>query len=102
MKTFLCSHLVNLRWNGREAFANLERISRGTATVNSDEPLPVGTPVAIRAEDCELTGTVSRCVLEMSGHEIDVVLAQPWSPEIFTPEHLFDPGVMIAPRHKGL
>jgi hypothetical protein len=102
MKTFLCSHLVSLRWNGREAFANLERISRDAATLNVDQPLEVGTVVTLSAEDCELTGTVSRCILEMSGHEIDITLARPWSPELFTPHHLFDPDVMIAPRRKGL
>jgi hypothetical protein len=102
MKTFLCSHLVSLHWSGQEAFANLERISRETATLNSDQSLAVGTAVTLSSEDCELTGTVSRCVLEMSGHEIDITLAQPWSPELFTPHHLFDPDVMIAPRRKGL
>jgi hypothetical protein len=102
MKTFLCSHLVNIRWNGRATIANLERISAELATVNTEQAIPPGTAIAIAAEECELTGIVYRCALEMSGHEIDVTLDQPWSPELFTPHHLFDPDVMIAPRHKGL
>ena len=97
MKTFLCSHLVTLRWNGRATVANLERISCYVATVNSEEPVPVGEAVTISAENCELKGTAIRCVLEMSGHEIDVALEPAWSLETFAPDHLFDPDVMIAP-----
>jgi hypothetical protein len=97
MKTFLCSHLVTMRWNDHAAVANLERISSDTATVNTEESLPLGTAVAICAEDCELKGTVTRCVLEMSGHEIDISLQPAWSLEVFVPDHLFDPDVMIAP-----
>lgn len=102
MKTFLCSHLVTMRWEGRQTVANLERISRDVATVNADQPLSTGVTVIINPEDCELTGTVARCTLEMSGYEIDVALDQPWSPEVFLPHHLFDPDVMIAERGKGL
>jgi len=97
MKTFLCSHLVRVRWNARETVANLERISRDLATVNAEEPMPVGAAVVISAEDCHLAGIVARCGLEVSGHEIDVALESEWSPEVFLPHHLFDPDVMITP-----
>lgn len=97
MKIFLCSHLVTLQWNGRTAVANLERISSQVATVNSEEPIPKGHAVTISTEDCELNGTVIRCQLDFSGHEIDLALEPAWSPETFLPDHLFDPDVMIAP-----
>jgi hypothetical protein len=97
MKIFLCSHLVTLRWNRRAIIGNLERISHEVATVNAEESLPIGEQVAICTESCELKGTVARSFLEMSGHEIDIALEAPWSLEIFVPDHLFDPDVMIAP-----
>lgn len=91
-----------MRWNGRQTVANLERISRDVATVNADQPLPLEQAVTLSPEECELTGTVTRCTLEMSGYEIDVALDQPWSQDVFVPQHLFDPDVMIAERRKGL
>jgi hypothetical protein len=97
MKIFLCSHLVTLRWQGRATIANLERISSKVATVNSEEPIPLSETVTISTEDCELRGTVIRTALEMSGHEIDIALETNWSTEVFVPDHLFDPDVMIAP-----
>ena len=97
MKIFLCSHLVTLRWKDRASVANLERISTELATVNSEERVAVGEPVTISAEECDLKGTVVRCMLDHSGHEIEVALQPAWSIETFVPDHLFDPDVMIAP-----
>jgi hypothetical protein len=96
MKTFLCSHLVTVRWRDRETSANLERICRDEATVNAEEPVPVGEAVTIHTGVCLLPGTVARCTMEMSGHEIDVALEQTWSPDVFMPDHLFDPDVMLT------
>jgi hypothetical protein len=97
MKTFLCSHLVTVRCGGRESAANLERISRDIATLNAEDPLPAGAPVTLLAAGCELKGTVLRSFIEISGHETDISLEHPWSPETFLPDHLFDPDVI--PHH---
>jgi hypothetical protein len=102
MKTFLCSHLVTLRWNAGETCANLERISRDVATVNAEQPVPVGAAVEMDVQDCALKGIVGRCAIDMSGYEIDVELEEEWSIEIFVPDHLFDPDVMIAPNRSSL
>jgi hypothetical protein len=64
---------------------------------NNQRRRSVGTPVAISTPGHELKGTVVNCTIEMSGHEIDVALEPAWSQEEFTPDHLFDPDVMIAP-----
>ncbi len=97
MKIFLCSHLVTVRSKDQATIANLERISSELATINSEEPLPEGQPVTLLTEGWQLQGTVVRCAQEMSGHEIDIALEPSWSIENFTPDHLFDPDVMIAP-----
>jgi hypothetical protein len=107
MKTFLCSHLVTLRWNAGETCANLERISRDVATVNAEQPVPVGEAVRIVARDFEIRdfeikGTVARCALELLGHEIEVALEEHWSPDLFLPDHMFDPDVMIAVPRQSL
>jgi hypothetical protein len=97
MKTFLCSHLVELQTAAAEFVVNLEKLSSTLATVNSDVSLATGQVVRLVAERWELSGVVGRCTLELTGYEIDVELASRWSPEQFTPDHLFDPDVMIAP-----
>ena len=91
MKTFLCSHLVTVRWSNRETVANLERISPAVATINSEDPLPVGAPATLSTPDCELRGAVTSCTLDLSGYEIDITLDEPWSLASFSPDHLFDP-----------
>lgn len=91
MKTFLCSHLVVLRWKGRQTAANLESISAGLATVNAEEGLPEGEMVTVAAGTCELSGKVARCQSDPLGCFIDVALDREWSPEVFLPDHFFDP-----------
>jgi hypothetical protein len=90
MKTFLCSHLVRLRWSGRETAGNLEKISAGLATVNAEEALPIGAAVLIFAGLCELGGTVVRSKVDPLGYFIEVALDREWSPELFMPDHFFD------------
>jgi hypothetical protein len=95
MKTFLCSHLVTLRWNSHKTFANLEKISPALATVNAEEAVPVGTAVSIAAGVCHLAGTVVSCEADRFGNFMDVALEAEWSPQQFTPDHLFDPDVLV-------
>jgi hypothetical protein len=91
MKIFLCSHLVMLRWSGGETAANLDQISAAAAIVNAEEPLAVGAAVRILCDRYEANGVVSNCEIDPLGYFIEIALSEPWSPEIFRPDHFFDP-----------
>jgi hypothetical protein len=98
MKTFLCSHLVTLRWNNLETAANLEKISASAATANAEEALPVGAAVTLSTGLCELSGTVTHCELDPCGYLLEIALDREWSPELFSPDHLFDPDVLLVDK----
>jgi hypothetical protein len=96
MKYFLCSHLVTLRWDGRETGANLEKICAASATANAEEALPAGASIVIWSPTCELSGTVSACETDPTGYLVEIALDVPWSPELFAADHLTDPDLFIS------
>jgi hypothetical protein len=96
MKTFLCSHLILLRWNGRSIAGNLEKISPAAALLNLEDALPEGAAVTIVAGDHELAGTVTGCEMDPLGYFIDIALEREWSEREFRPDHFFDPEILAA------
>jgi hypothetical protein len=89
MKTFLCSHLVTLRWNAGETVANLEKISAAVASVNAEQKFEKGLQVTIATGSCDLAGKVSQCWPSGYGYEIYIALDRRWSREVFVPDHLY-------------
>jgi hypothetical protein len=95
MKQYLCSHLVTLRFDGRETAANLEKIWAEGATVNSEEPIQTGAEVAILTRGCELLGAISSCETDPAGNFLEISLNAQWSLEKFVPDHLTDPDLLM-------
>jgi hypothetical protein len=94
----LCSDLIHLQWRKgkgwtRPANAILEEISPASACVHSEVPVPANSVVRIRRGDKTIEGTVVNCAFDSIGYfaEIEFNAGFEWSPELFRPEHLFDP-----------
>jgi hypothetical protein len=96
MKQYLCSHLVTLRFEGRETTANLEKIWAEGASVNSEERVAEGATVVILTSGCELAGFVQSCETDPAGNFLEIVLDEDWSLEKFVPDHLTDPDKLAA------
>jgi hypothetical protein len=96
---FLCSDLIAVRWESPEphsAAAVLEEIWSTGAVVQLDKPLLKATRVRLELGDVEIPGLVMANVYEQIGYYITVQFEAGfrWSPDMYTPEYLFDPATL--------
>lgn len=98
----LCAELVQMIWQdetGRERrkVANLEDISLTGVCLQVEQPISVGTMLAVHYGDGELLGTIRYCRQQDSGYLLGVELAEGsrWSSQHYKPEHLLDPKDLV-------
>jgi hypothetical protein len=93
----LCAELVEVIWtdqSGRQhrRIANLEDISVCGACFQVENAMPCGTPVVLRYDDGQFTGTVRYCLYQGIGYFLGVEFDEGcrWSRKQFRPRHLLD------------
>jgi hypothetical protein len=92
-----CSEIVSIARRGKNGLVqwiagNLEEIGERTLVVLTEGPIPVGTWVRIRCQQCELSGIAeARSYNRQLGFSIKVRLAPEsrWTLSLFKPDHLF-------------
>ncbi|HVW83715.1 MAG TPA: hypothetical protein VHB50_03505 [Bryobacteraceae bacterium] len=89
---YLCSHLVQLNWNGGSMTVNLEEVWREGAVLDAEEAAPEGTTAEIRCGSEFFTGRLIHVTRGDFGWRIEMEFSPltPWSPERFRPQHLID------------
>src|SRR5436305_4172685 len=93
---YLCSQLVRLLVDGRAQWANLEEIWSGGAMLECEEPVATGAAARLFSESAALDGHVVKVNSDEFGWHVEMAFAEatPWSPELWRPEHLLDPGTL--------
>ena len=96
----LCSHLATLKDGLNKVDALLEEISQTGAVVSLECPLRSNTSVHIDCGTCELRGKVTSCREWVGGYlaEVEFHPDEPWAPDEFKPDRLFNPQSMTCTR----
>ncbi len=99
----LCADLVEVRWHDKSGrlhntTANLEDISGAGACLQVEAPVPHGTLVRITHPKIEFEGTARYCVFRDTGYFIGVQFepGTRWTRRRFRPQHMLDPGRLVA------
>lgn len=103
----MCADMVALKWKNAAGVesrctALLEDISVSGACLQLDNPVPLGTSVAIEYREGRLEGSVSYCFFREIGYWTGVQFGPQakWSRVRFEPKHLLDLRELLRPRGK--
>ncbi len=93
---WLCSHLVSVSVLGTNAdapIAVLEEISPGGMRLAIDERIPEGTTLQVRAGAFKVEVTVVECRVRTDDFLLETRFERDfrWSPDVWTPDHLYLP-----------
>ncbi|MBV8811668.1 MAG: hypothetical protein JO033_23620 [Acidobacteriaceae bacterium] len=98
----LCADLVEVIWRDRSdkqcrRIANLEDISLSGVCLQLENPISLGTDIAVNYGDGKLVGKVRYCVFRDGGYFLGVQLDEgcKWSSHHFRPQHLVDPRELV-------
>lgn len=96
-RRYLCSHLVTLRSDGKSCTANLEEIQADGAVMETDFVMNPGTAVELDCGTVSLAGKITKAEEHGFGCRVTVEFSpsNTWSPELFRPEHMYDPEVLV-------
>jgi len=92
----LCSHLVRIQIDGAHQpplAGNLEQIDAFEAVVATEEALPTQVEVVLQAEGLAAPAYVELCRRRETDYEVVLIFRDGfrWSPELWTPDHLYTP-----------
>lgn len=101
-KHYLCSELVTAKWHdrfhhAREEIVNLGEIWECGALLETESPIRVETSLRFVGGGMELHGRVTGCSADFAGNMVEIEFEEGcrWSPELWEPEHLFDPRSLV-------
>jgi hypothetical protein len=92
----LCSQLVAVKWTdgglAQDCLAVLKDISTSGACLQSEQPIPIKTPVRVAYGEGHFSGTVRYCVFRTVGYLLGIQFEADtrWSDARFRPQHLTD------------
>ncbi len=92
----LCSHLVRIRIDGAQQPAqsgNLEQIDAFEAVVATEEAVPTQVEVVLEADGLAAPAYAELCRRREADFEVVLMFRDGyrWSPELWTPDHLYAP-----------
>ena len=104
----LCADMLDVRWEDASGqvhnqTALLEDISRSGACLQLEKPVPTGVECRLRCRGRDLVGKVQYCVYREIGYfaGLEFVPGSRWSRQSFRPQHLLDPGQLIADSRRS-
>jgi hypothetical protein len=93
----LCADLVEIEWSDRSrrthrAVVNLEDISVSGASLQTEQPLEIGSAIRILMQDKHMLACVKYCIHREIGYFAGVIfMGAKWSRQRYRPKHLLDP-----------
>jgi hypothetical protein len=93
----LCADMLEIQWTDesgqhQQSTALLDDISASGACLNLDNPMCLGTAVAIRYREGRLEGSVCYCYFRDIGYYVGIHFKAhtEWSPKQYRPKYLLD------------
>jgi hypothetical protein len=88
----LCAQLVRVEWPGGVVEAVLEDISALGGCVQVEEPIPLGSALALSIGESNFDGHVCYCVFRDYGYFVGIRFSKDtvWSRDQVVPQHLTD------------